>query len=390
MRTWALAFALVTAIPVCPAASLTVKTHLCSPSRLQTGVSNANLEAIEGNGFVGWSGNHAGYEVEGRFGHSGRASARCTNASADEKRGLAHPVEFGQVTPTPIVIEAWSKADRVVPGMDPLYALYVDLACSDGTAYRSGVSRFATGTHDWQRVTVTIVPTKPLRSAWVYGLFRNCAGTAWFDDIQVWSTNLPAATQYFDAFPVATPPLPAAGPAAGPSLTTADGLTLQFDPRTGQPLFARPGGLLLRDAETMSDFVQPAGKLEPGPEGALRFQADDEALKLRLTANYRLQGEALRIDGEVKDLTGTDRAVTVYFTYPVDALGWQWHDDQRVSAAHRGRRGLRQLRRNPARRQRQGLSPPVRLPYRPARRPGAGGPSGRAPPVPVRLQRRVS
>jgi len=40
---------------------------------------------------------------------------------------------------------------------------------------------------------------------------------------------------------------------------------------------------------------------------------------------------AIRIDGKLRDLTGRDRAITLYFTYPVDATGWLWHDDQRRS-----------------------------------------------------------
>ncbi len=92
-----------------------------------------------------------------------------------------------------------------------------------------------------------------------------------------------------------------------------------------------PGGLFFRDVANRSHFVQPSGTLEEQADGAMVFDGRDQSLALQLSCTYRAVGSAIRIDGTVRDLSHADRAVTVYFTYPVDAVGWLWHDDQRVS-----------------------------------------------------------
>ena len=47
---------------------------------------------------------------------------------------------------------------------------------------------------------------------------------------------------------------------------------------------------------------------------------------IRVSFNARLsaEGDSISVDGELSDLTKTDRALTVYLALPVNALGWQW------------------------------------------------------------------
>ena len=93
-------------------------------------------------------------------------------------------------------------------------------------------------------------------------------------------------------------------------------------------------GLSIRDVGANSDFVQPRVSFRAQRDGQQIVQileGKDEGLQLALSAMCRRVGDALRIDGTIRDLSGKDRAVTVYLSHPVDARGWQWHDDQRVS-----------------------------------------------------------
>lgn len=124
-----------------------------------------------------------------------------------------------------------------------------------------------------------------------------------------------------------------AGEVQGASLRTQDGFSLAFDAVRGDLVTTAPGGFSVRDFAAKSRFVSPAGSLQAQPDGSLRRVATVDPLKLQLTTGYRVAGDAIRIDGEILDLTGKDRAVTVRFAYPVDAVAWEWHDDQGSSRA---------------------------------------------------------
>ncbi len=50
-------------------------------------------------------------------------------------------------------------------------------------------------------------------------------------------------------------------------------------------------------------------------------------LALRLKTVYRSESDVIRVDGEIENLLGDDRAVTVSFRLPIDAAGWRWYDD---------------------------------------------------------------
>ncbi len=125
----------------------------------------------------------------------------------------------------------------------------------------------------------------------------------------------------------------AAAAAAGraPSLRTEGGFTLNFSPESGGLAATPPGGFFLRDFAAKSDLMQPLGPIVEQADGSLKQEAEVAALRLCLRAIYRVTGDAIRIDGEVQDLEGKDRAITVRFAYPVEAVEWQWHDDQRTS-----------------------------------------------------------
>jgi hypothetical protein len=287
------------------------------------------LERVGPDGFAGWAKWQLGYEVEAAVKHGGRYSARCANSSPAEHRGLTHLVEVNQQLPAPITAECWSKAEGVSEGSPGDYALYLDLEYTDGTPLWGRIWPFPAGTHDWRKGTVTVIPVKPIKRVAVHGIFRARTGVAWFDDFRLWEVKLPKGTTVFDGVPVTEITQPCCGRSPGPVLRAEDGFSLLFDAATGEIVTDAPGGFCLRDVAAKSHFVRPQGTVEPRPDGSICYEGRDDSLQLQISATYRVVGAATRIDGEVRDLTGKDRAITVYFTYPIEAVGWQWHDDQR-------------------------------------------------------------
>ena len=80
-----------------------------------------------------------------------------------------------------------------------------------------------------------------------------------------------------------------------------------------------PSGFLARDVAADSDFY--------GFEGG-------RCAELGLVLEWRPEEQTdkgLQIWGQITDITGQDRAITLMFALPVDAVGWKWHDDVRHS-----------------------------------------------------------
>ncbi len=73
-------------------------------------------------------------------------------------------------------------------------------------------------------------------------------------------------------------------------------------------------------------FVPLSGNVVPNESGHT-FTARQPDSGLAVTATYRALASCIRIDGEVIDTTGRDRAVGVRFSLPWDATGWTWHHD---------------------------------------------------------------
>ena len=102
------------------------------------------------------------------------------------------------------------------------------------------------------------------------------------------------------------------------------GLTMQGDTVTSLRVAGRdlaipgPSGFLVRDVQANSDFYRFEG-------GVCR--------ELGLGIQYRIHGatDHIAITGRLSDRRATDRAVTLVFALPLDALGWRWGDDIRQS-----------------------------------------------------------
>ncbi|MFQ6041579.1 MAG: hypothetical protein ACE5PV_12040, partial [Candidatus Poribacteria bacterium] len=75
-------------------------------------------------------------------------------------------------------------------------------------------------------------------------------------------------------------------------------------------------GFLARDVGANSDFY------------AFRDGSCPE-LNLQLNAEIISAKDHIQIKGRIIDTTGGDRAITLAFALPIDALSWKWHDDIR-------------------------------------------------------------
>lgn len=87
-----------------------------------------------------------------------------------------------------------------------------------------------------------------------------------------------------------------------------------------------PSGLLLRDVAADEQFV-PVGGTVVSDAGTIRQRGTNTALKLEFEATYRSLPGAIGLKGFIHDLSATDRAITVRFALPVDAVGGVWWQD---------------------------------------------------------------
>ena len=111
--------------------------------------------------------------------------------------------------------------------------------------------------------------------------------------------------------------------------STDDGLAMAYDAATGRAtdvrLDDRPiaagacdAGFLVHDVGVWSELLGFAG-------------GRCEMLGLTLEADIQVDDDAIRVSGRIADTSGRDRAITLTFALPVDAVGWMWHDDARRS-----------------------------------------------------------
>ncbi len=126
----------------------------------------------------------------------------CDNgADATALRGVSQHIVLNQKSPQPIVACAWSKADNVGGSRDSDYSLYLDLLYADGDHLWGQVGIFDTGTHDWQRREVRIMPDKPVKSLSFHLLLRRHGGRAWFRDARLVQVTVPEGGAMFDGVP---------------------------------------------------------------------------------------------------------------------------------------------------------------------------------------------
>ena len=235
-----------------------------------------------------WRGWQAGFAREGEV-------FVCDNGTeATAQRGASQSVVLNQKTAAPVVAEAWSKAENVGGSRDSDYALYLDLVYADGDQLWGQTAFFSTGTHDWEKRQVVVLPAKPIKSLSLHLLLRRHTGKAWFRGATLRQIAAPAGSMLFDAVPV----------------------TLAGKAREG---------FQFRDVAGDSDF-----------------RDDAKDLGLQLTSKRQRKAGATIIEADLTDTTGKDRAITLVYSLPVGVppsggspggvapaeagtpAGWQW------------------------------------------------------------------
>lgn len=294
--------------------------------------TNGGFEEGRAAPLPGWAFWQAGYELSSE----GRAGTRCIVCTSDDEgvqHGASQEIVLNQKEPRPIVARGWSKAPNVSGVSNSGYSLYLDIIYTDGTPLWGRTGNFSTGTHDWQMREVRVMPEKPIATVTMHAIFRGHTGTAYFDDFELRELQAPEGGVIYDS--VAVSRGQSGSTVLEPTLAIGpDGRwRLSIDPKTGV-VATEPGlgGFRLRDVAADSDFVAPLGPAVANGD-AIKWRARSESLGLQIEAEYRTVGDSIRVDGQVKDLRGEDRALTLYFALPVGGPDFVWWDDARVSRA---------------------------------------------------------
>lgn len=305
-------------------------------SQLPNLLPNPDFEEGEGAAAEGWSEYEQGYRVAEGEGRNGSRGIVCENSSTAGRRGAFARVNLNQERPIPLYVEGWSKAENVSGGSGADYSIYVDCVYQDGTPLWGTNGPFSTGTHGWEKVSFFVTPTKPVKSLSVYLLFRSHSGKVWFDDVKL--TQLSSAGgRSFDGVPTLesrelSPRVP-----AGPIGRTKDGLEIGLDQRCGISIVkvngrpvdfgGEPCGFFVRDAAARSAFESLIGGTSMDEFGTAFLSATNLRLRIRLEATIRSKQNSIEISGTLSDHGGQDRAISLYFGFPVEGGKWVWWDD---------------------------------------------------------------
>ena len=280
-----------------------------------------------------------GYVVVPGAGRGGTRAIQCTitEENLGTQFGARQRVDLDQEHPHPVIASAWSRAQDVSGSPSPGYSIYLDFIFQDGTAWWMQTANFSTGTHDWEERRFIAVPQKPIRTVYVYCIFRSHTGTVYFDDVNL--IELRDETYMFEGVPVR--PQPVRAPVEKvwiPYMQTRNGLQMALERNRARVCGVwinqeRVGlngpGFFVRDAAAASDFLAPWNWNFNQRDSMLVITGEVEPLDIRITASMTPREDRIQINGSVEDLRGEQRAITLYFGIPVDDSEWIWADGPR-------------------------------------------------------------
>lgn len=231
--------------------------------------------------------------------------------------GVAWSLKLAQTRPAPIYFAAESKATEVSGGPDSNYAIYADLVYTDGTPEWGVAVPFGVGTHDWQRIEKTFLPSKPVQSLTFYTLFRSHTGTARFRNPEVRLANLPDAPDFgfFDGLPV-TLHFHSAQESSMDSSTEPSAETLAESAKTSQESVVAESSqqqvspVYLRDVVAHSDWILATG-VGDSLETKNTIGWQQEVLKLQIDLQHTSPLENGEYHLRLRNKSGTDRAMTL-------------------------------------------------------------------------------
>lgn len=291
----------------------------CSASAQENLLANPGFE--EGDRAPeSWSFNHRGtdglIEWEAARAASGTRSVRLRNEPG-QTGNVVQTIHLDPPLPAGSVVEFGAFAATEDAGDAPRIIVYLQPPAGDRqTVAATGIA----GTHDFDEVTATAVTDRPVASIVVY-LCHYGTGTIWWDDARVLVQRATAAHR-----------IPRPEPRAElPALTTADGLSLTLSDagavsgvRVDDRELAQeglPSGLWLQPWR--GDLLPVAGA-SGSDDGRLAQTWEDAEEGLRVSCTWSVDGDAVRCEGAVADLTGEDRAVDLIAALPVGGEGWLW------------------------------------------------------------------
>ncbi|MDR2757285.1 MAG: hypothetical protein LBC20_16425, partial [Planctomycetaceae bacterium] len=128
----------------------------------------------------------------------------CDNSNENNvRRGVLYSIVLNQEQPLPIYAEARSKTENVNGSQNLAdYSIYLDLIYNDGTPLWGQSVPFSSGTHDWEKKQIFVIPEKPVKSLTFYTLFRNRTGKVWFRDMKLSTQKISDNTALFDGVPI--------------------------------------------------------------------------------------------------------------------------------------------------------------------------------------------
>jgi len=105
----------------------------------------------------------------------------CENKTVKEVGGVVQSVSINQNSAKPVLVACENKAEGVSGDIEGAnYAIYLDVTYTDDTRAWGVRAAFKTGTHDWEKASLTYTPDKPVKTITYYILLRNKTGKAWF------------------------------------------------------------------------------------------------------------------------------------------------------------------------------------------------------------------
>jgi hypothetical protein len=300
---------------------------------------NGNFEQTQDDAFNYWYPWQQGYTVAFGAGRANSTAVYCHSDLAQEQHGVGQSLLLNQNTPIPVAVSGWSKAKNVSGGRDSGYAVYVDITFQDDTSLWGQTGDFNTGAHDWEMQEFVIIPPKPIKRLSIYGIFREHTGEVWFDDFSI-RTIRSSGALVFDGIPIQEVKIPPKwGEIPIPTKTekegeiqmmevfTQDGLSMQYDQRRGLIASLAVDGRELAQEDTASGFL--ARDVQANSDFYVFRNGSCPELNLQLNAEIISAKNHISIKGRVIDTTGADRAITLVFALPIDAVSWKWHDDIR-------------------------------------------------------------
>lgn len=258
--------------------------------------------------------------------------------------GAHQDVELNRTEAKPLLFRATSRADYMTGAPGQAYAVTLQVRYVDGRPDSWVVLHFPPGPPAWITRERVFVPPAPVRSAQVRAqLF--VVGRAWFDSVSLSELDAGWAAANFDgagtllvASPLSNQERDAAGRIAAKdesialSLSDSGGCVSRLE--IGGSNWAEPSAMALsgfsvRDWAT-GDVAKVRLPVRAQPSH-LRQEGALPALGLQFSGSVAWKRDRLEISAKVDNKRAEERAVTVYFTIPIDAHGWNWWDGLRTS-----------------------------------------------------------